>query len=97
MADSVGRVVDLDSVSIEANRKWFAGKYAPARGVTVGLRTILAADRVMLLAYGAHKSAAVTDMVHGAASSDCPASFLQEHPDTHVFLDEAAAVGLAAT
>ena len=96
-ADSVGRVVDLDSVSIEANRKWFAGKYAPARGVTVGLRTILAADRVMLLAYGAHKSAAVTDMVHGAASSDCPASFLQEHPDTHVFLDEAAAAGLEAT
>ena len=96
-ADSVGRVVDLDSVSIEANRKWFAGKYAPARGVTVGLRTILAADRVMLLAYGAHKSAAVTDMVHGATSSDCPASFLQEHPDTHVFLDEAAAAGLAAT
>jgi glucosamine-6-phosphate deaminase len=97
VVDSVGRVVELDSTSIEANRKWFAGKYAPVRGVTVGLKTILAARRVMLLAYGAHKSGAVTDMVHGIASSDCPASFLQEHSDTHVFLDEAAAVGLAVT
>ena len=93
--ESPGRVVDLDDISIEANRQWFAGKYAPARGVTVGLKTILAARRVMLLAYGAHKSEAVTEMVHRAASSECPASFLQDHADTHVYLDEAAAAGLA--
>jgi glucosamine-6-phosphate deaminase len=94
--DSVGRIVDLDSISIEANRKWFAGKYAPARGVTVGLKTVLAGRRIMLLAYGAHKTDAVTAMVHGPASTDCPASFLQDHGDTHVFLDDAAAAGLAS-
>lgn len=95
-ADSIGRVVELDSISIEANRKWFAGKYAPTRGVTVGLKTILAARRVLLLAYGTHKAAAVKEMVHGPATSDCPASFLQQHGDTHVYLDEAAAARLAA-
>jgi glucosamine-6-phosphate deaminase len=94
--DSTGRIVDLDTVSIEANRKWFAGKYAPSRGVTVGLKTVLAARRIMLLAYGGHKADAVAAMVHGPETSNCPASFLQEHSNTHVFLDDAAAAGLVS-
>lgn len=93
-ADSGARVLDLDPISIEANRKWFGGDYAPSRGVTVGMRTILAARRVLLLAFGPHKTAAVQAMLEGPATPACPASLLQGHPSTHVFLDEAAAVGL---
>jgi glucosamine-6-phosphate deaminase len=93
-ADSTGRVLDLDSNSIEANRKWFSGDYAPAKGVTVGLKTILAARQVLILAFGAHKTAAVKRMVNGPVFADCPASFLQHHPATHVILDEAAASAL---
>ena len=92
--DSIGRVLDLDPVSIEANTKWFGGDYAPAKGVTVGLKTILAARHVLIIAYGAHKTAAVKAMVEGPRSPQCPASFLQGHPDTRVFLDEAAAAQL---
>jgi glucosamine-6-phosphate deaminase len=92
--DSVGRVLDLDSVSVEANRKWFGGDYAPAKGVTVGLKTILAARHVLIMAYGAHKTAAVQTMVEGPRSSQCPASFLQGHSDTQVFLDKIAAAGI---
>jgi glucosamine-6-phosphate deaminase len=93
-ADSVGRLLDLETISIEANRKWFGGDYAPARGVTVGLRTILAARRILIQAYGPHKIAAVKAMVEGAVSDRCPASFLQSHANVQVFLDEAAAAGL---
>lgn len=89
-ADSTGRVLDLDAISIEANRKWFGGDYAPAKGVTVGLKTILAARRVLILAFGEHKTAAVKRMVNGPVAADCPASFLQHHPATHIFLDEVA-------
>ena len=92
--DSLARVLDLDSISVEANRKWFSGDYAPAKGVTVGLKTILAARHVLVIAYGAHKTAAVKAMVEGPRSPQCPASFLQGHPDTRVFLDEAAAAQL---
>jgi glucosamine-6-phosphate deaminase len=93
-ADSSARVLDLDPVSIEANRKWFGGKYSPARGSTVGLKTILAARRVLILAYGAHKASAVKAMVEGPVGGHCPASFLQKHSHTHLFLDEAAAAPL---
>lgn len=92
--DSTGRVVDLDSMSVEANRKWFGGEYAPVKGVTTGLKTILAARHVLLMAYGPHKAAAVKAMIQGPRHPQCPASFLQGHGDTRVFLDAAAATGL---
>lgn len=89
--DSVARVLDLDAVSVEANRQWFRGDYAPSRGATVGMKTILAARRVLIMAYGPHKTAAVASMLHGPRGAFCPASWLQGHSDVQVFLDAAAA------
>ena len=92
--DSDGRVLDLEPSSIEANRKWFGGQYAPTQGATVGLKTILAARHVLVMAYGPHKSAAVREMIQGPRSAGCPASFLQGHPESHVYVDEAAGAQL---
>jgi len=93
-ADSTGRLLDLDSISIEANRKWFGGDYAPVKGVTVGLKTILAARRILILAFGSHKVPAARAMVQGPVSDRCPASFLRAHPCVHAFLDRDAAAAL---
>lgn len=92
--DSRARVLDLDPISILANREWFGGEYAPTRGATVGLRTILGARRVLLLAFGTAKAEAVRAMLRGPRSAGCPASFLQNHPEAHVFLDDLAAAGI---
>lgn len=93
--ESPGRVLPLEPISVEANRLWFGGRYAPSAGVTTGMPLLLAARRVMLLAFGAHKTAAVRAMTRGPRSAACPASWLQDHPQTHVFLDTAAAAELA--
>ncbi len=93
--DSSGRLVPLEAVSIEANRKWFRGDYAPSFGVSVGLRTILGTRHILLMAYGSHKVTAVKAMVEGTRAHQCPASFLQGHPDVRVFLDNAAAAALS--
>jgi glucosamine-6-phosphate deaminase len=95
-ADSVGRVLELEATSIEANRAWFGGDYAPSRGVTVGMKTILAARHILVLAYGKSKARAVHAMVEGPRSVACPASWLQAHGGTRLFLDEAGAGGLAS-
>jgi glucosamine-6-phosphate deaminase len=92
--NSVGRLLDLETISIEANRKWFGGDYAPAKGVTVGLKTILGARRTLILAFGSHKTSAVKGMVEGPRGEHNPASFLQGLPEVHVFLDDAAAATL---
>ena len=94
--DSPGRLVPLDPVSIEANAKWFSGDYAPSLGVTVGLKTILEARHMLIMAYGSRKVAAVKTMIEGPRTDQCPASFLQGHPQVRVFLDSAAAVALGA-
>ena len=94
--NSAGRLLDLEGISIEANRKWFQGDYAPAQGITVGLKTILAARQVLIMAYGTPKSAAVAAMIEGPRGVRCPASLLQGHLDVWVFLDEAAAANLTA-
>lgn len=92
--DSGARIVELAPISVEANRKWFEGRYAPDEGVTIGLKTILAARRILLVAYGSHKAEAVRAMVRGRRGVECPASFLQGHAEASVFLDELAAAQL---
>ncbi len=63
----------------------------PAHGLTFGLRELLAARRALLVANGKAKSAVVARALRGPVSPDCPASFLQQHPDLTVVLDDAAA------
>jgi glucosamine-6-phosphate deaminase len=93
--DSAGRLLDLAPTSIDANRRWFGGKYAPSKGVTTGMKTILGARRAMLLAFGPAKAAAVGSMMR-EPRIECPASWLQRHPHAHLIFDMAAAAGLGS-
>jgi glucosamine-6-phosphate deaminase len=63
----------------------------PAYGLTLGLRELLAARKVLFVANGARKAAIIASALHGEVGSHCPASFLQEHPGVTVVVDEAAA------
>lgn len=92
--DSAGRVLDLTPTSIAANAEWFGGAYAPDKGVTLGLGTLLAARRVLLVAFGPAKAAAVHDAVMSTPHRGCPASWLQRHFEARLFLDAAAAARL---
>lgn len=92
--DCTGRLLDLEPISIEANRTWFQGKHAPSKGVTTGMTTILEARNSLVLAYGQHKQAAVAAMVDGPMGAQCPASWLQLRPGVRLYLDRASASGL---
>ncbi|RIL05803.1 MAG: glucosamine-6-phosphate deaminase [Proteobacteria bacterium] len=63
----------------------------PRVAITMGVGTILAARRCLVLAFGSHKERAVAEMLEGAVTSMVPASALQLHSDTTVVLDDAAA------
>ncbi|MFK7742344.1 MAG: 6-phosphogluconolactonase [Planctomycetota bacterium] len=68
----------------------------PRRAVTAGMRSILAAERLVLCAFGSNKAEAVRDMLHGDISANCPASAVRRHPNVLVLLDPAAASSLDA-
>jgi glucosamine-6-phosphate deaminase len=93
-ATTEGRLVTLNEVSINANREWFDGDYAPNLGVTTGMKSILSAKTILLLAFGSAKAPAVAAMLEETPAATCPASFLQTHPHTLIVLDELAAAQL---
>jgi glucosamine-6-phosphate deaminase len=89
-----GRLLDLEPISIEANRTWFRGVHAPAKGVTTGMATLLKARQTAVLAFGSHKTSAVRAMVEGPVGVHCPASWLRGAPSVRLYLDIPAAAGL---
>jgi glucosamine-6-phosphate deaminase len=66
----------------------------PLAALTLGMGALLQARRVILLAFGANKAAAVTALVRGPITTHYPASFLQLHRDAEVWVDLAAGRGL---
>jgi glucosamine-6-phosphate deaminase len=69
----------------------------PRHAITMGVGTILDADRTLLLAFGAAKAPAVASTIEGPVAAICPASALQFHPRATIVVDEAAAAGLQYT
>lgn len=94
--DSVTRVVDLADSTIEANSRFFdRPDQVPRQAITMGISTILRARRIVLMATGASKAAAVAGAINGTVSTDNPASFLQDHSDVVVVVDREAASAIA--
>jgi glucosamine-6-phosphate deaminase len=63
----------------------------PLHCLTQGVGTILEARHLLMVVSGAHKSAAVRQLVEGPVTARWPASALQLHPHVTVVLDPEAA------
>ena len=89
------RIKTLTPQTRKDNARYFGSeKQVPHHVITMGIGTILDARHCVLLAFDKHKARAVAEAVEGPITSMNPASALQQHPKTTVFLDEAAASGL---
>lgn len=89
---SVGtHVVNLTESTIAANARFFAsGDEVPRQAVTMGMRGIMQAKKILIIASGEDKAAAVAAACFGPVTPKVPASLLQLHPDVTVIADEAA-------
>jgi glucosamine-6-phosphate deaminase len=86
------RLKVLSRETLDDNSKFFApGEDSPRCAITMGIGTILDARKVLLLATGASKSAAVAKSIEGPIASAVSASALQLHPDVTFLIDDAAA------
>ncbi len=92
---SATRLITLDKVTRkDAAGDFFGEANVPRRAITMGVGSILAARRIILIAFGEHKATIVAQTVEGSQTDAVPASFLQEHWDATVYLDGAAAAAL---
>jgi glucosamine-6-phosphate deaminase len=94
--ESRTRLITLDSVTRGDAASDFFGEWnVPRQAITMGVGSILAARRVLLLAFGEHKAPIVRKAVEEPACSHVSASALQQHPDARFVLDRAAAARLS--
>lgn len=89
---STTRVKMLTAQTRLDNARFFDGlDQVPTHCITQGLSTILRADHLVLLAFGAHKAEIVATAVEGPLTAQVPASVVQLHKHATVVVDEAAA------
>ncbi|MGG1658513.1 glucosamine-6-phosphate deaminase [Brevibacillus sp. NRS-1366] len=95
MPDSITRVVQLTTSTIEANARYFDSiEEVPTRAVSMGIKTILGAKRIVLMASGVAKAEAIRHMLEAEMTADVPATLLQLHSGVTVIVDRDAASGL---
>lgn len=84
--------VDLTPATIEANKRFFDGNedLVPKQAYTMGIKTIMQARKVLVVANGLAKARAVKAVVSGPVTPECPGSILQMHPDCILVADEEA-------
>src|SRR5205085_63414 len=66
----------------------------PRKAITMGVETILSARKVVLMAWGEGKAAVIRRAVEGEITAQVAASYLQQHPNARIVLDNAAAADL---
>jgi len=88
-------VTQLTESTIKDNSRMFAKvQDVPTQAVTMGIGTVLDAERVVLVANGANKTKAIKAALEGPITAMCPASALQLHPGVTYVITEDCAKGL---
>ncbi len=90
--EATTHLVTLDESTVRDNARFFTSmEEVPRRAFTMGLKHIMQAKEILILATGEGKANAVYGMVEGPVTTALPASVLQLHPSCTVIVDEAAA------
>ena len=89
--DSLTHETELTEQTIKDNSRLFNDiSEVPTRAVTMGLKSIMNARKIVLIATGKNKAKAVYGLIKGPISEDMPCSILQRHPDVTIYVDEEA-------
>ena len=83
--------VSLSEKTIQANQRFFESKkQVPKQAYTMGIKNIMTAKKILLVATGEAKADALYKSLYGPITPNVPASILQLHPDVTVVADEGA-------
>ena len=83
--------MNLTESTIEANKRFFASADdVPKQAYTMGIKTIMQAKKILIIASGEDKAEIVHKALFGPITPQVPASVLQLHNDVTLVADEAA-------
>ena len=83
--------VKLTDMTIDANKRFFNSiDEVPKAAYTMGIGTIMAAKKIVMIVTGADKKSILEKTFWGPVDPQVPASILQFHPDVTLICDEDA-------
>lgn len=89
--NSITRMITLDHITRQdAIRDFVSEQHVPRKAITMGISSIMKAQRVILMAWGEGKAQVVQKAVEGPITNNIPSSYLQEHPNATFVVDHAA-------
>jgi galactosamine-6-phosphate isomerase len=87
-------VVALDADTRTVGQKYFSEQTVLTDGITLGLKHLLEAGKVLLVANGHKKAEVIRKALEEEITTLLPASIIRDHPNSCVMLDEAASSAL---
>ncbi len=89
--NSLTHVAELAESTIIDNSRLFNDiSEVPTKAVTMGLKSIMNARKIVLIATGKNKAKAIYNLLKGPKTEEVPCSILQDHPDCTIYVDEEA-------
>jgi len=93
--NSKTHLVNLSESTIQANSQFFSDiREVPKKAITMGIGTIMGANKILLLASGRKKAGVIGKTVNSSITTNVPASVLQLHNDVTLIIDQEAAYQL---
>jgi glucosamine-6-phosphate deaminase len=93
--ESATRLITLDHLTrVDAASDFYGEENVPRRAITMGVGTIMKARKIILMAWGEGKARIIKSTVEGPTSDLIPATFLQNHPNSTIVLDDASSAHL---
>lgn len=90
--DSLTHVIELSANTRLGNSRFFdSPKEMPTHAITMGIKDIMDAREVVLVATGEHKAETMNLLYRSPADPAMPASVLKLHPNARIYLDPSAA------
>ena len=85
-------LTNLARATIDVNARFFNGDASkvPTQAITMGMGSIMAAKKILLLACGKSKAPIMKELFAGKLTADNPSSLLALHPDCTIVVDQEA-------
>jgi len=89
--ESQTSVIKLTDKTRQDNKRFFNSiDEVPQYAITMGIKNIMQAKAIVLVANGKNKADAINKLINGEVTENFPASILQRHPNVTVIIDEEA-------
>ena len=89
--DLLAHVSVLDTLTVTVGQKYFSDVAPPGKGITIGLKQVMASGTLVMLANGKKKAPVTKRAVEGEITNEFPASLLRQHHNSFLMIDKEAA------